>query len=206
MARGVFAALDLPGQVAGFGAQAVQRVDERGLARAGLAGQGVDLAAKRLPQRVQPFARACRDGHGRHVCAAILTDDVCGRFGIQVGFVDHQHGLNSRAAGVDEHPVGQRQVGVGRSRGDYHDDAVDVGHRRARQFVAPGQNLMDPAVFLALAGGQLHSIAHLRLEPFPADFSLRAQRVDRSAVVHGVIEAADSAQNGSLQAIASEWL
>ena len=184
VARGVLAALHAIAERAGFQGKAVQRVDQRGFARAGLAGKRVIQPAQRFFQRVHARARFGAHRHGRHARAAVRCHQFPRVRRVFVRLVDHQpHGQILRAR-EQQLPVGQEQIRRGRTGGKHQYQRVQIRHGRAQQGVFAGQNLRHPA-FFAVAF-EAHAIAHQRRKPGAAKFGLRAQREFPLPIVHGV--------------------
>ena len=190
----VLSALNLARNAARFQLKAVQRVDQAGLARAGLPGERVRLSVKMVFQRLNALARPHARARLKYARAGVLPQERLGGLAVQIGF---RHAYARGYPGFlrgDQHAVDQKRIRLGRRGGRHNHDFIDVRHRRAHKGVSSRPDGRQPAVLPVLAGHELHLVAHQRRQPLLADFPLRAQRIRPSLIVQHRIEPADSAQ------------
>ena len=127
-------------------AEAVECVEQRGLARAGLTGHGVDVSAQALAQGVYPLPRARTDGEHVRARAAILAGDAFGHLRVYVALVDGDDGLDALFARGEQQAVGHEQVRLRRGGGDDDEHGVDIGNRRAGELACARKDGLEPAV------------------------------------------------------------
>ena len=164
-----------------------QRVQHAGLSHAGVAGEGAELAAYGITQRVQPLAGDGADTENGDGGAAV---NVVQRVGtVQVALVQAQQHLTALQGGdggdaVDEVRLCHR---YGR-RGQDH-QLVDVGSGGAGKLVAALLHCLHKALAVTQLP-DLHPVAHQGAEALAAEFAPGAALERPAAGIH-IVEAAE---------------
>ena len=197
---GVLAPVDLLRQRPGGQLQPVQPVDQGGLAHPRLPSESVYRAPQGLPQGLYALPRGRRQHKGPRRAAPVLLGQGQRPLGVLLRLVHRHQGRYPRLAAQQQQPVGQQQVGLGEPRRQRNHQVVYVGHRRADQAVAPGQDGGKPTVFLSLPQGEAHVIPHQGGEALAAELGLGPKGIASPRLVHHRIKSAYAPQDLSFHA------
>ena len=178
MARRVAAALDLFADGADrevFTAENLR--EEARLAHARRAGKGRHAMRQELLDGVEAVAALGRDEIDVVAAAFVESLVLLCRRPVEVALIEAQCRMDAAVFAGHEHLVDEELVRVRRLRRHDDEELVDVGHGRAADLIAPGQEGFDDALILS----------ELRDVQFVADEDLRLQQFAAAAAFHEVL-------------------
>lgn len=138
MAGGVPPAPQLVGDLPHLEAELrLQGVEDAGLAHAGIARKGGNLAGNGRRQLRNALAGFSAHPQGEEAGLPVGLIQLLRR--VQIALVDADHRLTVPALGDGHHPVDEKRIGHRHRAGGNHHQLVDVCHCRALELVLPGR-------------------------------------------------------------------
>ena len=162
VAGGVLAAADLLAQLSRRKIQPLEdRIEQRGLSRAGCARHGGDLASKggvgELGECLHALPRVAGQNEGAVAHLLIEGGDLSCPLGGKLGLAHHDDGLDAVELQDGEQLVHRGNIGIGGGGGDDHQHGIQVGQGRADEAVFAGEDIVDHQS-RAVGGGGGHPV------------------------------------------------